>query len=97
MTPEQKLMALMALDTPKQPDPVFEYAVLKRVAKQRAVDAFAHMLAKIVVGGGVLMACAWALQAGDSAAVVSVLMSVGALSVAGLIVWVLGRAAPSQH
>lgn len=97
MTPEQKLMALMAMDTPKQPDPVFEYAVLKRVAKQRAVAAFAHMLAKIVVGGGVLMACAWALQAGDSAAVVSVLMSVGALSVAGLIVWVLGRAAPSQH
>jgi len=97
MTAEQKLMALMALDTPKQPDPVLEYGVLNRVAKQRAVAAFAHMLAKIVVGGGVLMACAWALQAGDSAAVVSVLMSVGALSVAGLIVWVLGRAAPSQH
>ena len=97
MTPEQKLMALMAMDTPKQPDPAFEYAVLKRVAKQRAVDAFAHMLAKIVVGGGVLMACAWALQAGDSAAVVSVLMSVGALSLAGLIVWTLGRVAPREH
>jgi hypothetical protein len=96
MTPEQKLMALMAMDTPTQPDPPFEYAVLKRVAKQRAVAAFAYMLAKIVVGGGVLLACAWALQAGDTVSVLSVLMSVGALGVAGLIVWTLGRVAPRE-
>lgn len=92
MTPEQKLMALMAADTPKQPDPAFEFAVLERVAKQRAVASFIFRLAQIIAGGGVLVACGWALQVGDTASFLAVLAALASMSVAGLVVWVTGRA-----
>ena len=92
MTPEQKLMALMAADTPKQPDPVFEYAVMERLARLRAVERFSRLAMAVVAGGGVLMALTWAAAQGQMAQALPIVAAVGASSIAALVIWTLRRA-----
>lgn len=93
MTPEQKLIALMSVQTPKQPDPTFEFAVLERVARRRAVERFTRLAMAVVVAGGVFTALVWGALQGEAVQTLSgVAAAVGSAAIAGLVVWTLRRA-----
>lgn len=93
MTPEQKLMALMAAHTPKKPDPDFEYEVLERVARLQAIWRFTRLAMAVVIGGGVLVALVLGVMQGDAARILPVVAAaVGASAMAALVVWTLRRA-----
>lgn len=93
MTPEQKLMALMAADTPKQPDPAFEFAVLERLARRRAFERFSRFAIMAVVAGGLCLALLSAAVHGQVVQALPLLAAVGAAAIAGLVVWTVKRAA----
>lgn len=92
MTPERKLMALMAADTPPSQDPIFEIAVLEKLARLRAVERFSRMVAMIVVMSGLVVALGWAMVKGNPGTSLPMIAAVGASGIAALVVWTLRRA-----
>ena len=92
MTPEQKLEALFASHKPVSNDYGFEIAVLERIAKQRAINRFTHLVMMMLVGTGGLAAMMWALQTGRMMSVMPVLASIAASGVAALVIWTIERA-----
>ncbi|WP_292053002.1 MULTISPECIES: hypothetical protein [unclassified Brevundimonas] len=93
MTPEEKLMALMASYAPKQPDPAFDLSVMERLARRQAFERFSRMLMAVVVVSGLMIALAWGALYGQMADTLPIVMAaMGASAIAGLVVWTLGRA-----
>ena len=93
MTPEEKLMALMAAHTPKHPDPAFDLSVMERLVRRQAFERFSRMLMAVVVGSGVLIALSWGALNGEMANTLPIVMAaMGASAIAGLVIWTLGRA-----
>lgn len=93
MTPEQKLMALMAADTPPAQDPLFEIAVQEKLARQRAVARFSSQAMLAVLFSGVLIGLLSVLVSSGTAGLWSMMAAVGSAGLAALVVWSLRRAA----